>query len=84
MTADSKLGDNAVWHTLTRYVPISFVGDYSKLEEGLKEYFPGGIDVTFENATAEHVAQYKIIGLRDSPDKINLHKFLTEGEYILK
>ncbi|KAJ9422669.1 hypothetical protein QL093DRAFT_2099690 [Fusarium oxysporum] len=84
MAAESKLGDNTIWHTFTRYIPEWFVSDYSKLEKGLKEFFPGGIDVTFEKETADHVAHYKVIGLRDSLDNINLQKFLTDGEYVLR
>ncbi|KAJ0155659.1 MFS transporter prlL [Fusarium oxysporum f. sp. albedinis] len=82
--AKSKLGDGTIWHTFTRYIPECFVSDYSKLEKGLKEFFPGGIDVTFEKETADHVAHYKVIGLRDSPDNISLQKFPTDDEDVLR
>lgn len=84
MTADSQQGDKREWHTFEQNIPESLVSDYKKLEKGLNKYFPGGIDVTFVKATAHHAAFYVVTGLRESPDRINLQKFLTEGKYILQ
>lgn len=63
MTTDSQQGDKREWHTFEQNIPESLVSDYDKLKEGLKKYFPGGIDVTFVEVSAHHAAFYKVIGL---------------------